>query len=74
MQSVPWLIQSGHAAPSPRSLPTIPPEMPELPDITVHLEAIEARVIGEVLEEILLVDRLTCEPRSLRSTHLSAGG
>ena len=30
--------------------------MPELPDITVYLEAIEARVIGKILKSIRLAD------------------
>src|SRR5476649_787525 len=28
------------------------PDMPELPDITVYLEALERRVVGQVLEKI----------------------
>jgi len=30
--------------------------MPELPDITVYLEALEARVLGRVLERIRIVN------------------
>src|ERR1700709_810152 len=30
--------------------------MPELPDITVYLEALERRVVGQVLEKIRVLD------------------
>src|SRR3978361_893765 len=30
--------------------------MPELPDITIYLEALERRIVGQVLEKIRIVD------------------
>src|SRR5436309_5411641 len=32
--------------------PTIPPPMPELPDVTVYVEALEKRVLGQPLERV----------------------
>ena len=43
-----------------------PIPMPELPDVSAYISALEPRIIGQPLERVRLQSAFSCEPRNRR--------